>query len=77
MPGKHRLPPEHRNPLIDRCQPARCANSVIDTEHLPIWRSEEYTLLTLLDTPKLAPHRKAQLQRELDDVQVVLRKAAP
>lgn len=71
------IPPGHQGPLIERCQPARCANSVIGPEHLPIWRTEENTLLTLLDTPKLAPCRKAQLQRELDDVRIVIRKATP
>ncbi|MGW4241179.1 hypothetical protein [Nocardia sp. NPDC004722] len=69
------VPPGHRGPLVDRCQPARCANSIIGPEHLPIWRSEENTLLTLLDTPKLPPARRAQLQRELDDVLTALRRA--
>ncbi|MGX9228945.1 hypothetical protein ACWV95_27480 [Streptomyces albus] len=31
------VPPGHRGPLIDRCQPARCGNSIIAPEHLPIW----------------------------------------
>ncbi|APE37172.1 hypothetical protein BOX37_28220 [Nocardia mangyaensis] len=69
------VPAGHHGPLVDRCQPARCANSVIATEHLPIWRSEEGTLLTLLDTPKLPSPRRAQLQRELADVRTALRRA--
>jgi hypothetical protein len=70
------VPPGHHGPLVDRCQPARCPNSVLTPEHLPIWRTEEHNLLTLLDTPKLPPGRRAQLQRELDDVHIVIRKAA-
>ncbi|WP_109530035.1 hypothetical protein [Nocardia aurea] len=61
--------------MADRRQPERCANSIIGPEHLPIWRSEEHTLLALLDTPKLPPPRRAQLQRELDDVLTALRRA--
>lgn len=70
------VPPGHHGPLVDRCQPTRCPNSVVAPEHLPIWRSEEHSLLTLLETPKLAPCRRTQLQQELDDVRVVIRKAA-
>lgn len=70
------VPPGHHGPLVDRCQPARCPNSVVALEHLPIWRSEERSLLTLLETPKLAPCRRTQLQQELNDVRVVIRKAA-
>ncbi|GAA0634809.1 hypothetical protein GCM10010174_65510 [Kutzneria viridogrisea] len=71
------VPPGHRGPLVDRCQPARCPNSVIAPEHLVVWRTEERSLLTILETPKLAPIRRAQLQRELDDVRVVIRRTTP
>jgi integrase len=70
-------PDGHRGPLIDRCQPGRCANSVIAPEHLPIWRTEQHSLLTLLDTPMIAPGRRAQLRQQLDDVRAVIRKAKP
>lgn len=69
------IPPGHKGPLQDRCRPDRCANSIIGPEHLPIWATEKHTLLTLLDTPKLSPCRKEALQRELADVETVLRKA--
>jgi hypothetical protein len=36
---------------------------------LPIWSSQERTLLTLIDTPRLPPARKAALQDELTQVQ--------
>jgi hypothetical protein len=68
-------PEGHRGPLIDRCQPGRCANSIIAPAHLPIWKAEEHTLLTLLATPKAAPGRRAQLQQQLDDVRAVIRKS--
>jgi hypothetical protein len=70
------VPEGHRGPLIDRCQPGRCANSIIAPEHLPIWRTEEQSLLTLLETPKAAPGRRAQLQHQLDDVRAVIRRTA-
>lgn len=71
------VPPGHQGPLSDRCQPGRCANSLIGPEHIPVWRTEEDTLLKLLQTPKIAPCRKSALQRELQDVRAVLRKANP
>ncbi|MFD6112808.1 hypothetical protein ACFWG0_22220 [Streptomyces yangpuensis] len=30
------VPQGHRGPLLDRCQPSRCSNSVLGPEHLPI-----------------------------------------
>ncbi|WP_416969351.1 hypothetical protein [Streptomyces sp. 4F14] len=69
------LPAGHSGPLIDRCQPGRCHNSVITPGHLMIWRSEETSLLTLLDTPKIAPCRHEQLDRQLHDVRSVIRRA--
>ncbi|MFG1995227.1 hypothetical protein ACGFJ7_35160 [Actinoplanes sp. NPDC048988] len=69
------VPPGHRGPLIDRCQPERCANSLISDEHLPLWQAERHNLLTVLQTPKLAPCRKAALQQQLDDVEQVITKA--
>jgi hypothetical protein len=69
------IPPGHTGPLQDRCRPDRCGNSIIGPEHLPIWHAEKRALLTLLDTPKLPPCRKATLRRELTDVEAVLAKA--
>jgi hypothetical protein len=68
-------PEGHRGPLIDRCQPSRCANSVIGREHLPIWKAEQNSLLVLLDQPKIAPCRRTALQHQLDDVKAVIQKA--
>ncbi|KAF0957427.1 hypothetical protein [Rhodococcus sp. T7] len=68
------VPEGHKGPLQDRCRPDRCANSVIGPEHAPIWASERQTLLTLIDTPGLSACRKAVLQRELGDVDAVIRK---
>ncbi|MFG3000290.1 integrase [Streptomyces sp. NPDC048340] len=69
------IPAGHTGPLIDRCQPGRCHNSVITPDHLKIWKSEEHSLLTLLETPKIAPCRRDQLRRQLDDVRSVIRRA--
>ncbi|MFZ2175776.1 MAG: hypothetical protein WAW17_17415 [Rhodococcus sp. (in: high G+C Gram-positive bacteria)] len=68
------VPEGHKGPLQDRCRPDRCANSVIGPEHVPIWASERQTLLTLIDTPGLSACRKAVLQRELGDIDTVIRK---
>jgi hypothetical protein len=46
-------------------------------EHIPVWDSERRTLLTLVNNPGLPTCRKAALQRELADVEAVLRKATP
>jgi hypothetical protein len=69
------VPPEHRGPLIDRCQPGRCANSIIGPSHLPIWESGHRSLLTLLDNRKLPLPRRAALERQLHDVQDVIDRA--
>lgn len=61
----------------DRCRPDRCANSILSPHHIPIWDSERRTLLTLVNNPGLPTCRKAVLQRELADVEAVLRKANP
>jgi integrase len=69
------VPPGHNGPLPDRCRPDRCPNSVIGPEHVPIWRSQQRALLTLIDTLGLPPCRTAVLQRELTEVQALLDKA--
>lgn len=69
-------PTGHRGPLIDRCQPGRCANSLIADKHLPLWQAERHALLRLLETPKLASSRRGALQQQLDDVEQVITKAS-
>ncbi|WP_045740349.1 site-specific integrase [Actinoplanes rectilineatus] len=69
------LPLGHRGPLIDRCQPGRCANSIIGVEHVPIWTAEKRSLLKLVDDGKFPPARSALIQRQLDDVQAVIDRA--
>ncbi len=71
------VPEGHRGPLIDRCQPGRCANSIIAPEHIPIWASERDSLIKLQHAPKLPACRREALQLQLDQVEHVLRKAAP
>jgi hypothetical protein len=68
------VPDGHTGPLHDRCRPDRCANSVIGPEHIPIWVSEQRTLLTLIETPGLPTCRKQALQRELHSVETILAK---
>ncbi|CAL9278957.1 hypothetical protein [Streptomyces sp. SudanB182_2057] len=68
------VPDGHRGPLIDRCQPSRCANSVIAPEHLPIWKAEHASLTTLRDTPGIAPGRRTHLDAQLHEVNLVIRR---
>ena len=72
MEGNVIIPAGHRGPLIDRCQPGRCANSIIGPAHLPIWKAEESSLLMLLGTPSLPTARRALLQRQHEEVQAVI-----
>jgi len=69
------VPEGHQGPLPDRCQPARCANSMISTGHLPIWKAERASLTQLLAIPKLPPNRRAHLTEQRDEVDRVIRKA--
>lgn len=71
------IPEGHKGPLQDRCRPDRCANSVIASEHIPIWTAERRTPLTLIATPGLSTCRKAILERELTDVDTVLNRTTP
>jgi hypothetical protein len=69
------VPPGHRGPLIDRCQPARCSNSIIAPEHLPIWKAERDSLRRLRDQPRLPPTRRAAIDEQIRDVELAIRKA--
>ncbi|WP_246144875.1 hypothetical protein [Actinacidiphila oryziradicis] len=71
------IPEGHRGPLIDRCQPSRCGNSIVAPAHLPIWTAERASLNELLATPKLPPNRRALLKDHLSEVDLVIRKAGP
>ncbi|NRQ39375.1 hypothetical protein HII36_47265 [Nonomuraea sp. NN258] len=70
-----KIPDGHRGPLIDRCQPGRCANSIIGPEHLLIWRSEKASLDRLRQDGKLPAVRRAALERQAEDVQEVIDRA--
>jgi hypothetical protein len=69
------VPQGHRGPLLDRCQPSRCANSVIAPAHLPIWRAEQASLERLLEIPKVPQNRRALLEAQLAEVDLVIKKA--
>ncbi|MDF9813210.1 integrase [Streptomyces sp. SPB162] len=66
------VPKGHTGPLIDRCQPSRCANSLIGEEHLPPWQAEYGSLARQLAKKKLAPCRRAALQQQLIEVESVM-----
>ncbi|GLV83319.1 hypothetical protein Slala03_30080 [Streptomyces lavendulae subsp. lavendulae] len=54
-------PTGHRGPLLDRCQPSRCANSILGPEHLPIWTAERSSLNRPRADPKLPANSRALL----------------
>ncbi|WP_225887639.1 hypothetical protein [Streptomyces canus] len=69
------VPEGHRGPLLDRCQPSRCANSVLGPEHLPIWKAEHASLNRLRADSSLPKNRKALLDAQLHEVNLMIRKA--
>jgi hypothetical protein len=71
------VPDGHRGPLIDRCQPGRCANSIIAPEHLAHHHAYQARLLDLLADRKLPPARRTALNEQLADVQQVIKKVEP
>jgi hypothetical protein len=68
------VPPGHRGPLHDRCRPSRCVNSFVTIDQIPIWRAEHGSLTRLRSTPKIGRDRKASLDDQLRDIEIVLRK---
>ncbi|GAB3977511.1 hypothetical protein GCM10029978_067420 [Actinoallomurus acanthiterrae] len=75
LEGNVRIPDGHRGPLIDRCQPGRCANSITSPAHLPIWKAERASLRKLKQDKKLPAVRQALIDRQLEDVQAVIDRA--
>ncbi|MFF4012754.1 hypothetical protein [Streptomyces sp. NPDC001717] len=69
------VPPGHRGPLLDRCQPSRCANSVLGPEHLPIWKAERSSLTLLRSDSSLPRNRRAVLDAQLHEVNLMIKKA--
>ncbi|GAA2255234.1 hypothetical protein GCM10010402_08130 [Actinomadura luteofluorescens] len=75
LEGTVKIPEGHRGPLVDRCQPGRCANSIIGPEHLPIHKAEKSSLLRLRQDTKLPEGRRALIDRQLAEVQAVIDRA--
>lgn len=69
------VPEGHIGPLIDRCQPGKCANSMFGPEHIPIWAVERTSLLKLIEVPRVPERKRRALQAQIDEVNDVLRKA--
>lgn len=69
------VPPGHRGPLIDRCQPARFSNSIIAPEHLPIWEAEHTSLTRLRSLPALPASRRALIDQQIREVEIALIKS--
>jgi integrase len=64
--------PDTQGPLLGLCQPARCANSVVGAEHLPVWISELQMLRATIADNRLSPPRRQALSDRLADVEQVL-----
>jgi len=71
------VPEGHRGPLIDRCQPGRCANSIVTQDHLVHHKAYQARLLHLLADRKLPPGRRAALAEQLSDVRQVIKRVEP
>ncbi|MGW2696959.1 hypothetical protein [Streptomyces sp. NPDC001296] len=69
------VPEGHRGPLLDRCQPSRCANSILGPEHLPIWKAERASLSRLRADTSLPKNRRAHLDAQLHEVNLMIKKA--
>lgn len=66
-----------QGPMPNRCQPSKCRNSVITSQHAPLWLAEEADLKRKLADRRMAPHTRAQLQDELDEVQRITKEIKP
>lgn len=55
--------------LSERC-PTTCRSSVITSEHLPLWKSEE-ELIALLKDRRMSDVRRKQLEHRLAETQRV------
>ncbi|MFD8342285.1 hypothetical protein ACFV2C_08340 [[Kitasatospora] papulosa] len=71
------IPPGHHGPLIDRCWPARCANSIVAPEHLPIWQAEHDSLTRLRTLPALPSNRRRMIEEQVRDVEIALNRDTP
>jgi hypothetical protein len=69
------IPEGHRGPLLDRCQPGRCPNSIIAPEHIPIWTAERSSLHRMLEGGKLAANHRRSIEVELKEVDRVLNRS--
>jgi hypothetical protein len=72
LEGGLKLPPGHRGPVPDLCQPGKCTNSLIRPEHLPVRLAERGSLLTLLENPRLSLPQRGDLERQLCEVDEVI-----
>jgi integrase len=68
-------PDGHRGPLLDRCQPGRCPNSVVAPEHIPIWTAERSALGRILADGKIAANHRRRIESELQEVDRVLKRS--
>jgi hypothetical protein len=71
------VPDGYRGPLIDRCQPGRCTNSIIAPEHLVHHQAYKAQLTRLLADRALPPGRRAALEQQLAEVVEVIKKVEP
>ncbi|MEV6050685.1 hypothetical protein [Streptomyces sp. NPDC052107] len=69
------VPEGHRGPLLDRCQPSRCANSILGPEHLPIWKAERSSLNRLRADTSLPRNRRTHIDAQLHEVNLMIKKA--
>lgn len=54
--------------MPNRCDPAGCRNSVVTSDHLPVWIAEADDLTKKLKDKRMASHHREQLEGELAEV---------
>ncbi|MEW2522810.1 hypothetical protein [Actinacidiphila alni] len=69
------VPEGHKGPLHDRCRPSRCANSFVTIDQISIWQAEHGSLTRLRELPNLPRPRRDQIDQQLVDIEIVLKRA--
>lgn len=65
--------PDQYRPRMSECARATCRNSVIATEHLPLWEARRTELQLLLEDKKMASRHRALIEGELEEIGMALR----
>lgn len=59
-------------PVLNFCQPARCANACVGKRHLALWTAQLQQAEEFVAHPKVSPFQRESLERELADIRSVV-----